>query len=49
LDGQAIPGGGLMGKRIEPYKNIALIYDQVRPGYPAKLIDDIIAATNIGL
>jgi len=38
-----------MGKRIEPYKNIALIYDQVRPGYPAQLIDDIIAATNIGL
>ena len=37
-----------MSKKIEPYKNIALIYDQVRPSYPAQLIRDIITATNIG-
>ncbi|MBH1939742.1 class I SAM-dependent methyltransferase [Mobilitalea sibirica] len=38
-----------MIKKIEPYKDIALIYEQVRPSYPAQLIQDIIAATNIGL
>ena len=37
-----------MSSRIEPYKNIALIYDQVRPGYPEQLIQDIIRKTNIG-
>ncbi len=37
-----------MSKKVEPYKDIALIYDQVRPSYPAQLIQDIIATTNIG-
>lgn len=37
-----------MSKKIEPYKDIALIYEQVRPGYPTQLIQDIITATNIG-
>lgn len=36
-----------MSKKIEPYKDIALIYDQVRPSYPPQLIQDIITATNI--
>lgn len=38
-----------MSNRIEPYKDIALIYDQVRPSYPAQLIQDIITVTNIGV
>mgnify|MGYP000946285665 FL=1 len=36
-----------MSKKIEPYKDIAMIYDQVRPSYPTQLIQDIITATNI--
>lgn len=37
-----------MSKKIEPYKDIALIYDEVRPSYPEDLIQDIITATNLG-
>lgn len=36
-----------MSEKIEPYKDIALIYDEVRPSYPEQLIKDIIEATNI--
>ena len=38
-----------MSKKIEPYKDIAVIYDQVRPSYPTQLIQDIIRSTKIGL
>jgi SAM-dependent methyltransferase len=34
-----------MTKKIEPYKDIALIYDEVRPSYPEELIQDIITTT----
>lgn len=32
---------------IEPYKGIAGIYEEIRPSYPEKLIQDIIASTNL--
>lgn len=38
-----------MSKKVEPYKDIALIYDEVRPSYPEKLIQDIIEATKLKL
>ena len=31
-----------MVKEIEPYKGIAATYDEIRPSYPEKLIEDII-------
>ncbi|MDF2944340.1 MAG: hypothetical protein K0S01_3198 [Herbinix sp.] len=34
---------------IEPYKGIADIYEEVRPSYPERLIQDIIAKTDIKL
>jgi SAM-dependent methyltransferase len=36
-----------MSIKIEPYKNIARIYDEIRPSYPDKLIDDIVTKTKI--
>ena len=38
----------ILSIKIEPYKDIARVYDQVRPNYPAQLIQDIIIATDIG-
>lgn len=37
----------MMDSKIEPYKGIARIYDEIRPSYPDKLIQDVIAKTNI--
>lgn len=36
-------------EKIEPYKGIAGIYEEVRPSYPEKLIQDIITKTNLKL
>jgi len=36
-----------MVSKIEPYKGIASTYEEVRPSYPEKLIDDIINKTGI--
>ncbi|HEX3048093.1 MAG TPA: class I SAM-dependent methyltransferase [Bacillota bacterium] len=36
-----------MTKKNEPYKDLALIYDEIRPSYPEDLIQDIIKATNL--
>lgn len=33
-------GGLAMLKRVEPYKEIAAIYDEIRPSYPERLIED---------
>lgn len=44
-----IEGGKIMAKKIEPYKGIAGIYDEIRPSYPEKLIEDIIAKTDLKL
>lgn len=38
-----------MIKKIEPYKGIAEIYDEIRPSYPEKLIEDIISKTDLSL
>ena len=38
-----------MDKKIEPYKGIATIYDEIRPSYPESLIRDIISKTNLKL
>lgn len=38
-----------MIKKIEPYKGIAGIYDEIRPSYPEKLIQDIITKTKLKL
>lgn len=38
-----------MVKKIEPYKGIAEIYDEIRPSYPEKLIEDIILKTDLNL
>lgn len=38
-----------MIKKIEPYKGIAEIYDEIRPSYPEKLIEDIIFKTDLSL
>jgi len=36
-------------KTIEPYKGIAGIYDEIRPSYPQKLIEDVICKTDLKL
>jgi SAM-dependent methyltransferase len=36
-----------MVKEIEPYKGIAAVYEESRPGYPDELIEDIISGTGI--
>lgn len=36
-----------MTKKVEPYKGIAGIYEEIRPSYPDKLIEDIICKTNL--
>jgi SAM-dependent methyltransferase len=36
-----------MVSKIEPYKGIAATYDEIRPSYPEKLIEDIIYKTAI--
>ena len=36
-----------METKIEPYKGISVIYDEIRPSYPNKLIDDVISKTKI--
>jgi cyclopropane fatty-acyl-phospholipid synthase-like methyltransferase len=33
--------------RIEPYKGISNLYDEIRPSYPEELIEDIINKTNL--
>lgn len=38
-----------MVNKIEPYKGIAEIYDEIRPSYPEKLIEDIIFKTDLNL
>lgn len=38
-----------MGEKIEPYKGIAVIYDEIRPSYPEKLIQDVISKTHLEL
>jgi 16S rRNA A1518/A1519 N6-dimethyltransferase RsmA/KsgA/DIM1 with predicted DNA glycosylase/AP lyase activity len=38
-----------MNKKVEPYKGISVIYDEIRPSYPEKLIQDIISKTNLKL
>jgi len=38
-----------MTKKIEPYKGIAGIYEEIRPSYPERLIDDVIRKTNLKL
>lgn len=35
--------------KIEPYKGIANTYDEIRPSYPEKLIQDIISRTDLKL
>lgn len=40
-------GGINMVSKIEPYKGIAATYEEIRPGYPKKLIEDIISRTGI--
>lgn len=36
-----------MAVKIEPYKGIAIIYDEIRPSYPERLIQDVISKTAI--
>ena len=36
-----------MVTKIEPYKGIAVAYDEIRPSYPEKLIEDIISKAGI--
>lgn len=36
-----------MAEKIEPYKGIAVIYDEIRPSYPEVLIQDIIFGTGL--
>ncbi len=38
-----------MVRKVEPYNGIAAIYDEIRPSYPEKLIQDIISKTNLYL
>lgn len=38
-----------MVKKVEPYNGIAVIYDEIRPSYPEKLIQDVISKTDINL
>jgi ubiquinone/menaquinone biosynthesis C-methylase UbiE len=41
--------GEKMVTKIEPYKGIAAIYDEIRPSYPERLIQDVIAKTGLKL
>lgn len=36
-------------EKIEPYKGIAGIYEDIRPSYPERLIQDVISKTNLKL
>lgn len=36
-----------MVAKIEPYKGISVIYDEIRPSYPERLIQDVISKTGI--
>lgn len=36
-------------KKIEPYKGISGIYDEIRPSYPEKLIEDVIYKSDLKL
>lgn len=36
-----------MSKKIEPYKGIAALYDEIRPSYPESLIEDVIEKTSV--
>jgi SAM-dependent methyltransferase len=36
-------------KKIEPYKGLAGIYEDIRPSYPEKLIQDVISKTDLKL
>jgi ubiquinone/menaquinone biosynthesis C-methylase UbiE len=36
-----------MNNKIEPYKGIAGIYEEIRPSYPDKLIKDVINITEL--
>jgi 16S rRNA A1518/A1519 N6-dimethyltransferase RsmA/KsgA/DIM1 with predicted DNA glycosylase/AP lyase activity len=36
-----------MVKSVEPYKGISNIYDEIRPSYPERLIQDVISKTNL--
>jgi ubiquinone/menaquinone biosynthesis C-methylase UbiE len=36
-----------VNRKIEPYKGIAVTYDEIRPSYPEKLIQDVILKTGI--
>lgn len=36
-------------KKIEPYKGIAGTYEEIRPSYPEKLIQDVISKTDLKL
>lgn len=38
-----------MIKKVEPYKGIAGIYDEIRPSYPERLIEDVISKTDLEL
>lgn len=38
-----------MSKKLEPYKGISVIYDEIRPSYPEELIQDIILKTGLKL
>ncbi len=38
-----------MVEKIEPYKGIAATYDEIRPSYPEKLIEDVISKIGINL
>lgn len=38
-----------MIKKIEPYKGIASIYEEIRPSYPERLINDVISKANLKL
>lgn len=33
--------------KIEPYKGISAIYEEIRPSYPEKLIQDVISKTDL--
>ncbi len=38
-----------MMKKVEPYKGIAGIYEEIRPSYPEQLIEDVISKANLKL
>lgn len=38
-----------MLEKIDPYKGLAVIYDEIRPSYPEKLIQDVISKTDLKL